>query len=356
MDDVVATIDSNGLCHIDSPDFLPYNLWLVSGDDVTTRTENLSNFQYWCASRIFPRDRKYAGEMLEAIGADRSSTEKERAQISLLFHCATMTDVFWVREGTEHLRFSQVSLYAHPLSGIFAEVSLLGNVRSLQEMTPLTSMDYAADISTQGAVPKAWIRQGPAFFLLKDSGNRDVDAELLASQIARCFAVDQVLYEPSSYRDTPVTQSRLFTSVSESIVPMEYVEIYAANHDTTRAQMIKRFDLYGYHMMNLVDYLVGNTDRHWGNWGFLIDNRTNLPIRLHPLMDFNKSFLAYDTLEGARCLTTESSMSQMDAAILAVRAVGLNQRNEIDPAWFSDDNVFRMFSRRLQVLRSALSK
>lgn len=22
-----------------------------------------------------------------------------------------------------------------------------------------------------------------------------------------------------------------------------------------------------YYMMNIVDYLVGNTDRHWGNWG-----------------------------------------------------------------------------------------
>ena len=38
-------------------------------------------------------------------------------------------------------------------------------------------------------------------------------------------------------------------------------------------------------MMNIIDYLTGNTDRHWGNWGLLIDNRTNQPVRLHDLID-----------------------------------------------------------------------
>ena len=43
-------------------------------------------------------------------------------------------------------------------------------------------------------------------------------------------------------------------------------------------------------MMNILDYLVGNTDRHWENWGLLVDNETNQPIRLHDLMDFNRAF------------------------------------------------------------------
>ena len=56
-------------------------------------------------------------------------------------------------------------------------------------------------------------------------------------------------------------------------------------------------------MMNILDYLVGNTDRHWENWGLLVDNETNQPIRLHDLMDFNRAFQQYDTLDGASCLT-----------------------------------------------------
>ena len=141
-------------------------------------------------------------------------------------------------------------------------------------------------------------------------------------------------------------------SREKSIVPMEYVEIYAANHDTTRMAMIERYDLYGYHMMNIIDYLIGNTDRHWGNWGFWIDNRTNQPVRLHPLMDFNKAFLAYEDLEGARCLTTQTPMSQREAARQGVKAVGLNRTGGIQREWFDDQERAQMFFRRLRELES----
>ena len=109
-------------------------------------------------------------------------------------------------------------------------------------------------------------------------------------------------------------------------------------------------------MMNILDYLVGNTDRHWGNWGFLIDNRTNRPIRLHPLMDFNKSFLAYDTTDGMRCLTTEVPVSQRQAAEMAVKTVGLNQQREIIREWFPDDEVWEMFTLRLKILQQAAGR
>lgn len=106
-------------------------------------------------------------------------------------------------------------------------------------------------------------------------------------------------------------------------------------------------------MMNLIDYLVGNTDRHWGNWGFLVSNDTNRLERLFPLMDFNKSFLAYDTIDGARCQTCSRQLSQREAAIEAVRAVGLNQISEINPEWFEDQATRDMFFRRLDTVKNA---
>ena len=79
-----------------------------------------------------------------------------------------------------------------------------------------------------------------------------------------------------------------------------------------------------YYGMNLLDYLTGNTDRHPENWGFLVDNETNQYISLYPVMDFNRSFLAYDTLEGANCQTVfPEKMSQREAAMEAVKRIGL---------------------------------
>lgn len=69
-------------------------------------------------------------------------------------------------------------------------------------------------------------------------------------------------------------------------------------------------------------------------------------------MDFNKAFLAYDTVEGGICLTSDRKMSQMEAALLAVRAVGLGQIGEISEEWFSDNAICDMFFRRLEILKT----
>ena len=132
---------------------------------------------------------------------------------------------------------------------------------------------------------------------------RDVEAELLASKIIDCFDIPHVIYEKDVYDGTAVSKSRIITSKEKSIVPMKHVEIYAANHDTDTIEMALEKDAYGYHMMNIIDYLVGNTDRHWENWGFWFDNNTGELTGLYPLMDFNKAFTAYDSIDGASCLT-----------------------------------------------------
>ncbi len=116
-------------------------------------------------------------------------------------------------------------------------------------------------------------------------------------------------------------------------------------------EYILSLDAYSYYMMNILDYLVGNTDRHWGNWGFLIDNNINEPISLHPLMDFNQAFNAYDSIEGANCQTTPISMTQKEAAIEAVKNIGLNQIQPINPSWFhNEQQKYEMFLKRLSIL------
>ena len=136
-----------------------------------------------------------------------------------------------------------------------------------------------------------------------------------------------------------------------SIVPYEFVEVYCVNHNKNSLEFVLRKDRYSYYMMNVIDYLAGNTDRHWGNWGFWVDNRTNRLQGLYPLMDFNKAFLAYDTIEGARCQTTDNVMTQQDAAIEAVKKIGLNQISEIKEEWFTDSAIREMFFKRLAVLQ-----
>ena len=349
----VAAIREDGTCTIYSQRFMPYNLYLETAEanDLDTRLNNRENFYHWCASRVLTLDRKYAKEILNSIGAKQAVTDKDRAKIAISYHGLSLTDVYWIKQDQEKVYFSELSLFRHSLSRAFADVSLSGKSLTVQNTELLAPNDAAGDIGTQGVAPKAWIRKDYTFYLLKNGDERDVKAELLASKIARCFAVESVAYEPDVFEGKAVSRSRIITSEEKSLVSAEAVEVYCANHGLDRDAFVLKKDARAFHMMNLIDYLVGNTDRHWGNWGFLVDNDTNRLEKLYPLMDFNKSFLAYDTIDGARCQTSGRKLSQREAAIEAVRAVGLNQIAEVEREWFEDAATWEMFKKRLDVVR-----
>ena len=76
-------------------------------------------------------------------------------------------------------------------------------------------------------------------------------------------------------------------------------------------------------------------------------------------MDFNRAFSAYDSLEGAGCLTTEKpgQMSQQEAAVLAVKRSGLNQTAEIREEWFvGREKDYEMVRRRYAILKQFCQK
>jgi len=346
---LVCSITDTGQCMLLRVDLMPYQLYLEEADDVDTRVNNMTNFYYWCATRVLTLDRQYVKQILNSIGATQAMTDRDRAMIALSYHCLSLTDVFWVREAGEPMDYASINLYENHLSNAFVDIALRG-----RQMTVNNAHLVADDISTQGQFPKAWLREEDGFYLLKDGGEDLVRRELLASRICQCFECHQVLYEPFIWEGTSVSKSRLMTDRRYSIVTREAFEIYAVNHDIDVEKYVLDLDAYSYYMMNLLDYLVGNTDRHWGNWGFLVDNETNQPIRLYDLMDFNQTFMEYDTLTGASCQTVfhGQSLTQQEAALAAVRAVGWNQQKEIEKGWFAgNEKEYEMLCQRMLFLK-----
>ncbi len=349
----VASINSDGSCTIYFPTFLPYNLYLDSSNDMDDRLNNLVNFYAWCSSRVLTLDRQYAKEILNALGMKQSNTDKERAEIALSYHCVSMMDVYWVKGLRENVSFADVNVLTHPLSEIFVDVSLRGKSLTMENNELLRPEDVAPDVGTPGVAPKAWVRRNNSFNLYKDGSLRDVNAELLASKILDCFDVDHVKYEKAVFDGQPVSSCQIITTEERSIVAAEYVEIYAMNHNMSLMDIVARTSYRAYHMMNIMDYLLGNNDRHWGNWGFWVNNKNNKIEQLYPLMDFNKAFAAYSSLDGAMCLPEKSGISQKEAALNGVRCVGLNQIRDIDRAWFDDESIWNMFTQRLELLQKA---
>lgn len=351
MEETVAEISDTGKARIISEQFMPYDLYLDEEEaesyDIDLRLNNLNNFYHWCASRVLSLDRKYAKEILNSIGAAQAVTDRDRAEISLSYHCVSLTDVFWVRKKGEDATFRELNLYDNSLNEAVVEISLKG-----RQMT-VTNRELAPDLSTKGCFPKAWIRDKEGFRLLKDGDGDAVRRELLASRICQCFDIPQVIYEEDYFEGEPVTRSGLITSKERSMVSKMAFDIYACNHGLDTLDVCRSIDPNTYYGMNILDYLTGNTDRHPENWGFFIDNNTNKYFSLYPVMDFNQCFLSYDDLEGANCQTVlPDRMTQREAAVEAVRKIGLRQIKEVDVSIFgSMKKEAEMFSKRLAELR-----
>lgn len=343
----VAEINTRGEAAIWDEKFLPYDLYLECERDLDTLINNITNFNHWCASRVLSLDRKFAKEILNSIGMAQAVTDQDRAKISLSYHCVSLTDIYWVKEKNEAVSYEELNLYDNSLNEDIVELSLRG-----RSMT-VTNQELAPDLSTKGCFPKAWIRRNNEFILLKDGGDGAVKKELTASKLCQCFDFNQVSYQEGYYDGQQVTESRLITSKQYSIVSKMAYEIYAQNHDLNVVDECVKLDKTTFYGMNILDYLIGNIDRHPENWGFLVDNQTNECVSLYPIMDFNQSFGSYDTIDGADCLTVyPEKKTQREAAIEAVKCVGLHQSQDINEDMFSDAAEWKdMFFKRLEELK-----
>ncbi len=346
-DTTVALLTDSGKCSLLKAAFLPWDLWLEESDDFDVRVNNMTNFYYWCATRVLTLDRVYAKEILNSIGAAQAATDRDKAAIALSYHCLTLTDVFWVRETQEKVSFKEINLYENHLSNALVGIALQG-----RHLTVENAHLIATDVSTGGVFPKAWVRREDGFWLYKDGSPDAVERELLASRICRCFDCRQVVYTEAEFDGRKTTASRLMTGLSYSIATREAFEIYAVNRGIDPLEYILELDAHGFYMMNILDYLTGNSDRHWGNWGFLIDNASGEAVRLHDLMDFNQCFKAYETLEGTACQPLFGRhITQQQAAEQAVRADGLHQISPVEEEWFGGHkDYYEMFSARLKYL------
>lgn len=207
----VAEINTRGEATVLNERFIPYDLYLEDERDFDTLINNMNNFYHWCASRVLSLDRQYAKEILNSIGMAQAMTDRDRAKISLSYHCVSLTDIYWVKKSDEEISYKKINLYDNSLNEAVVELSLRG-----KPMT-VTNQELAPDLSTKGCFPKAWIRRKKDFILLKDGGDDAVQKELLASRLCQCFDFKQVKYKEGFYDGQKVTESKIITSQQYSI-------------------------------------------------------------------------------------------------------------------------------------------
>lgn len=263
----VAWIDTHGHCKVYYKSFMPFSLYLEETDnDVDTLVNNVTNFQYWCACRLLTLDRQYAKAILNSIGALQAFTDKERAEIALSYRCLSLTDIYWVRRKKEKISFAEVNLYENHLENALVDVSLKGKQLTIQNEH--LENEFAKDLSTNGVFQKLGSEKTVISSFTKAAEGQLSKEIFQRVMFVMCFDCKQVIYTLGQYDGELVSVSDIMTSKEQSIVSREAFEIYAVNKEIDPMKYILQLDAYSFYMMNILDYLVGNVDRHWGIGAF----------------------------------------------------------------------------------------
>lgn len=309
QDTLVGFITSSGFVSLTGR--LPYDLYLeeCEGDsDIDTRRMNLDNFRSWCADRVLPLDREYAVQILNACAFSQAVSESDLSEVALAYNCLSLRDSYWVRKSRSE-EWDRLNLFDNFTSNACVSIALEGKSQFIADPFLI-----AADCSTDGVFPKAWVRRQDGLYLYKGDRRDSVVKEVEASAMLQYLGLAPLDYHYEEWKGQCVSASACFTSKSVGCVS---AESYSWNQDLVSAVEYFKQDFL---KLILATYLVGNTDCHWRNWGFLFEY--GQLIGMIPIFDFNHAF---EASKDSLCLpyaVLGRSIRQLDAAREAAIQLG----------------------------------
>jgi hypothetical protein len=186
-----------------------------------------------------------------------------------------LNDVYWVAGNDFRGTWAEVNLYENPFSEAISLVAFSGvgpDFRGEWTSSP--------EFTTNGMLAKCWRRIGTDVVLYKSgtdgASNTGFEpySEYYAAQIADVLGLDHVAYNLSRFKGKLCSTCKLFTSDKYGYVPSgRLISRDEALADPRFANIF------------FFDALIFNTDRHMGNFGYLIDNDTNEIAGAAPIFD-----------------------------------------------------------------------
>lgn len=257
----------------------------------------------WLLHRTIPKNRAYVHNFLRKCGL----SPNRPMSIIRVSKGLSLNDCYWVVEEGFEGTFAQYNLYDNRFSRILALIAFTGYGSSLR-----TSLASCPEFTTNGMLPKCWRRENGRIKLYKggtkgasNAGNEPY-SEYYAAQVAAALGVAAVPYGLARWKGELCSTCELFTSKRYAflpagrVVPSGGMTAVAAHYETLGAAYTSAL-----HDMLVLDAVICNTDRHFGNFGFLIDNETNQIAAPAPLFDHGNSLFNYagaDDLASAQAL------------------------------------------------------
>lgn len=231
--------------------------------------------------RKAPKHRKHIQRLLEQYGCD------DLEGFLQVTHALSLNDTFWVRGADSLLTWDEVSLYSNEFSAIISEAAFDGTISE----TDLSST--SPEFGTDGYYAKCWIRESSGVYLYKSgSAHYEVEplSEFLAAQLAAELCPHAVPYDMAFYHEKLISKCPLFTSETVGLAKASAV---FGGKERTIPELLRFFSEIGcedaFRRMCVLDAVILNPDRHYGNFGVLFNTMTMELLEMAPVFDHNRS-------------------------------------------------------------------
>lgn len=254
-------------------------------------TADSNGLAKWLKSRVIPKNREYVDQILARSGLSHNDI------MGIINICKglSLNDSYWVVEKGFEGKFADYNLYDNKFTRTLALIAYTGYGSNSKK-----GFTSSPEYTTNGMLKKCWRRVDGKIYLYKggtsgaaNTGNEPY-SEYYAAQIAEVMGLNHIPYNLAKWKGTLCSTCELFTDIDTSFVP-----IYKFNQGSSLTETANYLKSLGKEFYNefadmmIFDALICNTDRHAGNYGLLVDNKTNKPIKFAPIFDNGLSLFNY---------------------------------------------------------------
>ena len=285
----------------------------------------------WLKRRVIPKNRAFVQNILQAMGLNIGDTK------GIIDVCKglSLNDSYWVVSEDFSGTFKDYNLYENRFSNILSLVAYTGKGRSGSQFT--TSPEF----TTHGMLRKAWrFLENDGIYLFKGGTEGFANAglepysEFYASQIAERMGLKHVEYDLVRWKNILASKCRLFTDIDTAYIPI--------GHLVTHGGLKACLDYYAkisseafeeVKSMLVFDAVIYNEDRHFGNFGVLMDSRTCKIKGAAPIFDNGVSLFNYAMADDIKDLQsyvqTRANPYGVSYEAVCAEVMGREQREQL---------------------------
>lgn len=250
--------------------------------------ESYDMIRQFCSCRILMMNREYCKEILTACGID----DQTDINICIVGRALSFRDNYWICRDDSSESWGSINLYQNKFSVEVQRVSLTGDMSVVNKYSTGDSL-YTGELTAKGTRAKCYNRDKDNFiYLIKNEALTEIKSEIITYYIASALGLNCSSYMYKKIDNLDCSICRIYTSEINELIPCrDIMSFYKETSTSIQSNAYKTFyniGRFNFIKMQLLDYIVLNTDRSRDNYGLLQQNERL--IDLYPIFDHDSCF------------------------------------------------------------------